>query len=149
MEDDNGNRTDLTGDDLVRRAGALLSRGGTLESNDGSGPIEDAELTRAVAATLQKMAPRDGQADAPGGAGAAETAAARQVVDAARAAMGKGPGRSLPGDDPSALEFMVLPVGRPALRYRNGKLDTPANRLGDNSRWFVVVAQEREKIDNL
>jgi hypothetical protein len=149
MKDDNDNNNNLTADDLVRRAGALLSRGGTLESSAGSGPIADAELTKVVAATLQKLAPRGGEADAQSGAGPAETAAAKQVVDTARAAMAKGPSQRLSEDDTSALELIVLTVGRPALRYRNGRVETPPNRLGDNSRWFVLVAQERENIDRL
>jgi hypothetical protein len=149
MEDDGDNRTGLTPDDLVKRAGALLSRGGSLESSDGSGPIADAELTRAVATTLQNLVPPNAPAGGPGGPGPAETATAKQVVDTARAALAKGPAQKLSKEDLSALELIVQTVGRPALRYRDGKVETPPNRLGDNSRWFVLVAQERENIDRL
>jgi hypothetical protein len=129
---------------LVKRAEALLSNGGTLESSAGSGPIQDTELTRNVAAILETDLDKQ---ITPGSPGPAEMATAKRVVDTARSALLKG--KKLSEEDLSALELIVRTVGRPALRFRDGRLETPPNQLGDNSRWFVLVAQERERIDRL
>jgi hypothetical protein len=56
---------------------------------------------------------------------------------------------SLSDDDVSALELIVHTIGRPALRYRNGRVETPPNRHGDNSRWYLLVTTQREKINRL
>ncbi|WP_439402650.1 trypsin-like serine peptidase [Bradyrhizobium sp. DASA03068] len=134
-------------DGLVERARTLLTRGGTLESSFGSGPIPDAELTKAVASQLAKLAP--GSPQVPAGPGPAEIATAKKAIDTARAALGKGPTHKPSEEDLSALELIVQTVGRPALRYRDSRVELPPNRLGDNSRWVVLITQEREKINQL
>src|SRR5436305_5609298 len=102
MKDDGDDAADLTADDLVSRAGALLSQGGTLESSARSGAIADEQLTKAVAATLQKLAPGGGQAGAQAQPGPAEAAAAKRIADTARAATAKAPPHRLSEDDTAA-----------------------------------------------
>lgn len=134
-------------DSLVERTRALLERGGTLESTSGSGPIPDVELTKAIANKLGKLAPGGTQMTA--GPGPAELITAKQAIDTARAALAKVPTHTLSEEDLSALELIVQTVGRPALRYRDGRVEMPPNRLGDNSRWVVLINLEREKINQL
>lgn len=144
--------TDPVINNLVKSAGDLLLRGGTLESSGGSGPVANADLVDAVAHTLTGLAPPGTPEGAP--TGAKDLAVAKAVVMRARRALdkvriqGKEPS-SLTAQDLSALEVIVNTVGRPALRYRNGRVELPPNKLGDNSRWFILVATEREKIDCL
>ncbi|MGO7301411.1 trypsin-like peptidase domain-containing protein [Rhizobium ruizarguesonis] len=139
-------------DNLVRSAGALLSRGGTLESSAGSEPIANSVLIDAVAGTLGKLVTpkvfgKSGLLTPP-----RDMVVANSVVSRAKTAIEKVRDKglsSLSKHDVSALEIIVYTVGRPALRYRNGRVELPPNKLGDNSRWFVLVATERDNINSV
>ncbi|MER8802306.1 serine protease [Mesorhizobium sp. M0998] len=147
-----GNDTKPGIDNLVRSAGALLFRGGTLESSGGSEPIADSLLIDAVAGTIGKLAASQAADDSGAQAKPKDRLVAKSVVGRAQAALEKVRDkglRSLSRHDVSALEIIVYTVGRPALRYRNGRVEVPPNKLGDNSRWFVLVATERENINRV
>jgi hypothetical protein len=147
-------------ENLIAKADALLLQGGTVESTVGSGPIAEPVLTKAVAAMLDQLTTyktSQGAGTSPpasdGGADAATMLAAQSAVGRAQAALSKIKGgeapSSLSADDVSAIELIVYTIGRPALRFKNGRVESPPNKLGDNSRWFVMVATERDKINRL
>lgn len=79
--------------------------------------------------------------------------AAAEVVARARSALDRvehgEPAATLTDEDVSALELIVRTVGRPALRYRNGKVEMPQNALGDNSEWQVIVSTARDTINEV
>ena len=137
---------------MVAQARDLLSRGGTLESGQGSGPIADELLIAAVQAALL---PTDavGSTSHSSDTALAKRLAAATVVGTARAALEKVQDGSrtanLSQDDVSALELIVQTIGRPAMRYRNGRVQRPSNDLGDNSRWVVLIATQKEAINKL
>jgi hypothetical protein len=145
--------TDAELRELIRTTNALLSHGATVESASGSAHIAATDLTEAIAratsgpprgpgATLERSEPSR-----------ADVATAAAVVARANSALSRTEnGESLSrltDDDVSALELIVETIGRPALRYRSGRVETPPNRLGDNSRWFVLVATQRKEINEL
>lgn len=138
--------------DLVENARALLAQGGTLESSSGSGPIADDDLTKAVAKTLGAAAPPETPTRSPSTTDDVELAAAA-AIGRAHSTLSRiqngGSLSNLSEDDVSALELIVHTIGRPALCYRNGRVETPLNKLGDNSRWYVLVTTQREEINRV
>ena len=134
----------MSDNDEIRRRAALLrkvlSRGGTLESTEGSAPISNAELKQAVRKQLAKT---EAQPSLP------VTVAASQVVEGAESAM-----RKVEQENVSAvtdfefacLEAVVLITGRPAMRYKNGRVEMP-DPNGDNVRWSTFVAIARSFIN--
>lgn len=150
MGSEGGDRVRPDVDELVKRARALLSQGGTLESSSGSGPIADSVLVDAVTKTLGSIADPEAARREPD---TAEVLAARKIVGNVRSTLNSVQGGASPShlseDNISALELIVHTIGRPALRYRNGRVETPPNKLGDNSRWFVLVATQRDEINRV
>lgn len=146
--------TDAEVRELIQKAKALLSKGGTVESANGSAPITAKDLTEAIASATFNS-PRGPGATVEGyePTGGADVAMAAAIVARANSALTRtengGVPSSLTDDDVSALELIVETVGRPALRYQKGRVETPPNRLGDNSRWFVLVATQRDQINEL
>src|SRR5262249_49511608 len=138
--------------DLVENARALLAQGGTLESSSGSGPIADDDLTKAVAKTLGAAAPPETPTRSPSTTDDVELAAAA-AIGRAHSTLSRiqngGSLSNLSEDDVSALELIVHTIGRPALCYRNGRVETPLNKLDDNSRWYVLVTTQREEINRV
>jgi hypothetical protein len=140
-------------DQLAIRAGILLSQGGTTESGQRAGPVDDVELTDAVVRELRRSRPPTTGLEATDQPDALERTAARDAVARARSALARIKGgasaNNLADQDISALELIVLTVGRPAVRFRNGRVETPDNSLADNSRWYVLVGTQREKINGI
>jgi hypothetical protein len=131
----------------------LLSQGGTTESCQGNGPINDAELTEAVADLLKRSRVAAVFEHDEGEADRLESLTARNLVLQAREALNKVQGgtsaSNLADEDVSALEVIVHAVGRPALRFRKGSVETPTNSIADNARWYLLVAMQREKINRI
>jgi hypothetical protein len=138
---------------LAATARTLLSRGGTVESDGGSGPIEDGSLRVAVGDTLRSIVSPESSETTDATSEKAIRLAAAAAVARVRTALARvengEPPKALDEEDRSALELIVRTVGRPALRYRGERVEMPANALGDNSRWHVVLATERNKIGEL
>ncbi|HET8796214.1 MAG TPA: serine protease [Thermoanaerobaculia bacterium] len=82
---------------------------------------------------------------------AAPAVAASDVLRAAREAMEKvaaeGTASNLTDFQRISVEAIVQLTGRPAMRYRNGVVQSPPNDEGDNSRWRTFVATARSKIN--
>ena len=74
-------------DHLVRRADALLLRGGTLESSGGSEPIANSVLVDAVADTLGKLAAPEASDKSEFQANSKNMQVAKSVVSRARVAL--------------------------------------------------------------
>lgn len=128
---------------LLDLARSLLGKGGPLESSAGGDPIAEPALRDALAR------------HAAGAAGAAPLeakAAAAGAVGAARRALGRaggGTGSGLSDDEVAGLEAIVQVLGRPAMRFRGGRVEMPPNALGDNARWQVLVATARSRINDV
>lgn len=136
---------------LADRTRVMLAKGGTTESTQSSGPIDDDDLTAAVAGVLRLDRKAEPSLEPTPDNNDIERLAARAAVRQARAALEKIDGGMAPGNladaEVSALELVIHTVGRPAMRYRNGRVDTPANAIGDNARWRFLVTAQRAKID--
>lgn len=124
--------------------------GGTTEATTGTGPIDERALSGAITKSLREISAPETASAAQDDSDTARTLVASRVLALARTALNAAPSDSatakLTEDEVSALELIVRTVGRPALRFKNGHVDMPANRLGDNSRWYVLIAVARDKI---
>lgn len=139
---------------LAALARTLLTRGGTLESTEGSGPMTSAALRQAVQSQLGKAeaALDSNTALESTAASLAVNVAASDVVAAAEnairkvdAAMTASP---LTDFEMASLEAIVLIVGRPAMRFSNGSVEMPSP-VGDNIRWSTFVATARSRINDV
>jgi hypothetical protein len=134
-------------DKLISTAKALLQRGGALETSRGGEPLSDQSLVRAIQVVLPEVIDRPEQPERNA------QAAAEKVVSDMRSAFDDikrgAPPTGLSERQLSCLELIVRTVGRPAMRYKNGKVETPPNELGDNARWYALVITDRDRINNV
>lgn len=125
---------------LAETTRKLLQGGGNLQSIDGEERIKPDDLKRQLKA----------RAGASVGSPAEVDLAAATVVSAADSALRKqvnGSLGTLTDEEYSALELIVELIGRPALRYVDGKVQPPESDLAENEHWTVVVAGVRDKIN--
>jgi hypothetical protein len=141
---------------LVGMAGALLRGGGSHESGrGGSGPIDDARLVAALERALAMSAPAAAaSAASPAGTVTPVAAlAARTIVREARQALADASARGSASDltdlQYASLEAIVHVIGRPAVRYSNGRIQAPPSDLGENERWTVIIAEARSTINRV
>jgi hypothetical protein len=146
---------------------------GTLESTAAVQPLDSVDVKKALRNELAKADGKKGgdepprnqnaskapRAEAPtaaagapsSGDSAAVAKAATDVMAAAERAMQKIETRNEETIDSfefAALEAIVLVVGRPAVRYTNGRVQMP-NADGENIRWSTLVATARREINEL
>lgn len=126
--------------DILKR---MRARGGTLESTVGAEPLKPEQVKEALRKELA------------GGAAPLESAevtiAAADVMaaaDRAAAKVERGDEGALTDFEFSALEAIVHVIGRPAVRYTDGRIQT-LNEEGDNSRWSTLIVTARAKIDSI
>jgi hypothetical protein len=79
--------------------------------------------------------------------------AARTIVREARQALADaaagGSAADLTDLQYASLEAIVHVIGRPAVRYRNGRIQAPPTDLGENERWTVIIADARSTINQV
>ncbi len=131
---------------LLATARGLLAKGGALQSTQSGERIEERAISRAVEQFL-----RNSLSVTPASpAGVAARAASTDIVSKGQSALDRTAGGTPAGNlsdlEVSALEVIVQVMGRPALRYIDGRVETPPEELGDNEKWIVFVATERSKI---
>jgi hypothetical protein len=136
---------------LTSMARTLLRRGGALQSTAAGERIDADVLRRALERQIEAEADRAPAVDAPDRA--AERAAAVDIVAHAERALARADGGAGPGalsdHEVASLQAIIEVVGRPALRYLDGRVEMPASDLGENERWRVLVAIARSKIDRV
>lgn len=126
---------------LATLARALLASGGALQSTAAGEQIDQGVLKKALHTHFAAAA-----AASP----FVIDAAAADVVDAANRALLKtsiGRVSDLSDDEMASLEVIVQVIGRPALRYVDGKVQPPTTDTAQNERWHVFVVIARKQID--
>jgi hypothetical protein len=155
---------------LVKLIQTLTAQGGALQSTgggDGDG-IRNEDIHRGLVSRLQQAA--SGSDSAPGRpaiegsgppiAGVASgdpvsdvTFAARLIQRAAADAVAKisagSSAAALTDIEHDALQAIVEVVGRPALRYLDGRVQLPPGNTRGNERWHVLVATARSKVNRV
>src|SRR5258708_27659274 len=110
---------------LVGTTRSLLARGGALQSTAGGERIDERILLKAVEKYLDARAGRAGDIVAP----AVAPAAAVEVVANAQRALDRVAGgqsaANLSDLEISSLQAIVEIIGRPAMRYLDGRVETP------------------------
>ena len=132
---------------LLSLAGTLLTRGGTLESTEGSGPIDRDELAAALENRILSDDSMSSELPLTVTAKAAALQALTQSENALRKVANDGSATNLTDLEVSALEAIIEVTGRPALRYLNGKVQPPNSLLGENGHWQVLVLTARNAIN--
>jgi len=127
---------------LVELARGLLSKGGALQSMQQGELIDGPTLTDALVRSIG----HDGAVSRT-----VVRAAIAGVVASAQSALDRVAGgeaaTNLSDDEVSALEVIVHVTGRPALRYVDGRVETPPSEVGDNEKLIVFVATARRLIN--
>lgn len=140
--------------ELVKRARMSLRR-------VGADALQSGAVFEAVRAKSAKVARLDDisalamqESVAPGGLAppsTSATVAAHDVVQAAQDALDtvadEGTASNLTDFQFASLEAIVQLTGRPAIRYTDGRVQSPPNDVGDNERWRTFIAIARSKID--
>lgn len=138
---------------LARTARQLLHRGGSLQSTDTGQRIGGDEILDGLTKHIQQA-----QVRAAGGgdqlvSNSVSTLAANEVLRTANRAMSKldaGTGAgSLSDIELDALQAIVEVIGRPALRYVDGRVQLPPTLTGENEFWHVFIATARSKINRV
>jgi hypothetical protein len=128
---------------LIHTAKTLLSAGGTLESSGGAEPIGQ---NRISAALERHVAESHAVGDTNPKLVAAE------VLSNVESALAKSAGgasvSTLTDAEWASLEAIVQVTGRPALRYKDGKVEMP-NDTGENRHWAVLIAIARASINRV
>jgi len=128
-----------------------MSIGGGQESTSGAGDASATALHSAVEEHLRQMS-EGVQGEAARSAGGIEAAASRVIGDARRAlertAAGESP-NNLSDRERASLEAIVRVTGRPALRFLMGGLEFPAEDLGANQKWALIVGQMFDDIEGV
>ena len=132
---------------LVALAETLLARGGTLESTEGSGPIDRQELAAALENRILSDDSMSCELPPTVTAKTAALQALTQSENALRKVANDGSPTNLTDLEVSALEAIIEVTGRPALRYSNGKVQPPNSLLGENGHWQAVVLTARSAIN--
>lgn len=139
--------------ELVRRARMLL-RGLSGDALQSGAVLEAVRAGTAKAARLDDLElviP-----ESPGGDGAVPPSttaavAAHDVVQAAQDAIdtvgAEGTASNVTDFQFAALEAIVQLTGRPAIRYTDGRVQSPPNDVGDNEHWRTIIAIARTKIN--
>jgi len=130
---------------LVNLARALLMKAGTLESTTAGERLDRFDLQKALEEHLRSNAGVI-EADAAPALGAAAAEAVENAERALERVAGGASASSLTELEYASLEAIVQVTGRPALRYKNGGLETPPGNSGDNVHWIVLIATWRSKI---
>jgi len=126
---------------LVGTARLLLASGGALQSTAAGEQIDAATLDQALQAHLSAVC-----SDSKIVIGAA----ASSIVQAANAALSKSAAAGtaqITDAELDSLEVIVQALGRPALRYVDGRVQPPTTDAAENERWHVFVATARRHID--
>lgn len=131
----------------------LRQGGGTLESTTSSEPLKSAYVKTALRKELAKA---ESQAvgrtlESTASASPAVAVATHNVMQAAERALDKverGDEAALTDFEFLALEAIVLVVGRPAVRYTNGRIDTLSDE-GENSHWAAIISIARSDINEV
>lgn len=152
-----GEETDLASGDAARAkralslARTLLTAGGQFESVGGGGggavardKLEEALLLRAEMSAASGQLPPSLLAQA----------AAAQALASAESALQKTAAGGSPSNltdlEIASLEAIIEVTGRPSMRYRDGFVQMPPpSGLGENDRWRVLIATEREEINEV
>lgn len=128
---------------LMQTAKTLLSAGGTLESSGGIEPISQDRISTALE---QHVAENHAVGDTNPKLVAAE------VLSNVKSALAKSAGgasfSTLTDAEWGSLEAIVQVTGRPALRYKDGKVEMP-NDTGENQGWAVLIATARANINRV
>jgi hypothetical protein len=127
----------------MQTAKTLLSAGGTLESSGGTEPISQDRISTALE---QHVAENYAVGDAN------PKLVATEVLSNVKSALAKSAGgasfSTLTDAEWGSLEAIVQVTGRPALRYKDGKVEMP-NDTGENQRWAVLIATARATINRV
>lgn len=131
---------------VVSLAGQLLMAGGLLESTSGDEPLNTNEIAKALESRIAESINRNQLKNEL----IIKTAAAEALVQA-KGALSKTangtPASNLSDVEIASLEAIIEVTGRPAVRYTNGKIQTPSG-IGDDERWKVIVVTSRHKIED-
>jgi endonuclease G, mitochondrial len=131
---------------IVSLAGQLLNRGTTLESTQGGERLSRGAVSEALEQHIKDRIPQD----QPQASLLVKTVAAESLAhaeDAINKTAGGVPPSSLTDVEVASLEAIIEVTGRPAIRYSNGRIQSP-NELGENERWKLLIVTSRSKINN-
>ena len=132
---------------LVSLAGRLLARGGTLESTEGSGPIDRDQLVATLENRILSHAGMSSELPKDVTAKVAALQALAHSESALQKVANDGSPTNLTDLEVSALEAIIEVTGRPAQRYSNGRVQSIKGALGDNVHWQVIIATARSDIN--
>jgi len=128
---------------LIQTARTLLSSGGTLESRSGTVPIDQDRISAALEQHVD-------ESHALGVTNSKLVAA--EVLSNVKSALAKSAGganlSNLTDAEWASLEAIVQVTGRPALRYKDAKVEMP-NDAGENEHWAVLIATARASINRV
>lgn len=130
-------------------ARTLLARGGVLESSNGSEKIKREELAEALENTILQEVSMSSDRAPSVTAKVAASEALTHAENALNKTANDGSASNLTDLEVSALEAIIRVTGRPALRYLNGEVQTPASALGENNHWQVLVVTARGEINRV
>jgi Trypsin-like peptidase domain len=128
---------------LIQTARTLLSSGGTLESRSGTVLIDQGRISAALEQHVD-------ESHALGVANSKLVAA--EVLSNVKRALAKSAAdanvSNLTDGEWASLEAIVQVTGRPALRYKDEKVEMP-NDVGENEHWAVLIATARANINRV
>ena len=133
---------------LVSLARTLLSQGtGGYESINGGETIDRRQLAQALEDRITSDASMSNQLTPTVTAKAAAAEALSQAESALNKVANDESPSNLTDIEIAGLEAIIEVTGRPAVRYRNGKVQPPVSVLGENAHWQVVIVTAKTKIN--
>lgn len=127
-------------EELARRARKLI------EESPSRDPLRSRHLHRAVRSQLTAAETAAfGVVEPPAPVAAAAAADVLHDAETALAKVDAGNASNVTDREFASLEAIVLLEGRPAMRYRDGRVEMPVG--DDNERWMTFVATARSKIN--
>jgi len=128
---------------LIQTVTTLLGTGGALESSGGTVPMGKDRISAALEQHIGEHS-AGGDAD--------PKAIAAEVVSNVKSALAKSVGganlSNLTDAEWASLEAIVQVTGRPALRYKDEKVEMP-NDAGRNQHWAVLIATAGANINRV
>jgi len=128
---------------LIQTARTLLTYDGSLESRGGSAPIDQNQLSLALEQHIRESNLVEDSDP---------KLVAAEVLSHVESALNKSTegdtSSRLSDEEWASLEAIVQVTGRPALRYKDGLVETP-NDTGENQHWAVLIATTRTSINRV
>ena len=145
------NERTVAPEQLARTARELLYKGGSLQATNAGELIASDQIVDGVIKHIQQAQARDASASGRLASNAVTKLAANDVLRTASRAMNKldagVSAGALTDIELDSLQAIVEVIGRPALRYVDGRVQLPPTLTGENEAWHVFVMTARSKIN--